>query len=187
MAMRASRYYTAEMVRQLWDPTRHWPRYETVHGELLVTSAPRMWHQELVKRLLFALHTYFLGEREVGCAFTSPSDISWGLEDTLVQPDVFVISLEEARTLEWARVRGLLLAVEVLSPSSRRADLLVKRRVYQEQGTPLYWIVDGDARSVEVWTPDAHRSRCEREALVWQPAGAVQPFTLPLAELFGPM
>ena len=50
---------------------------------------------------------------------TSPADISWG-PDVLVQPDVFVVAPDEARTLTWSRVRTLLLVAEVLSPSTAR-------------------------------------------------------------------
>src|SRR5687768_369778 len=34
MGMAAPLYHTAEMVRSLIEETHHWPRYETVHGEL---------------------------------------------------------------------------------------------------------------------------------------------------------
>ena len=56
--------------------------------------------------------------------------------DTLVQPDLFVVPLGEARTLDWSQMRTLLLAVEVLSPSTARADRFTKRRLYQEVGIP---------------------------------------------------
>jgi Uma2 family endonuclease len=48
---------------------------------------------------------------------------------------------------------------------------------------PVYWMVDGEARQVEVWTPEDAVPRIERDQLVWQPEGAV-PFTLSLQELF---
>ena len=47
MGMVAPVYYTADMVRALPDDGK---RYETVHGELLVTPAPRAWHQEVLQR-----------------------------------------------------------------------------------------------------------------------------------------
>jgi Uma2 family endonuclease len=186
MSMAATREYTAEMVRELND--RHdwrWPRYETVDGELLVTPAPRKWHQEVVDRLAFALRLYLRHER-VGHPFTSPADISWGVKK-LVQPDVFVVPLEEARKDEWTEVRHLLLAVEVLSPGSARADRVVKRRLYQREGVPLYWMVDADAHTVDIWTPEATSSHTEHEMLVWHPADASAAFMLPLAELFQPI
>ena len=71
----------------------------------------------------------------------------------LVQPDVFVVVPDEARTLTWSSVRSLLLVAEVLSPSTARSDRTLKRLRYREAGVPLYWVVDGDGRSVEVWTP----------------------------------
>ena len=182
MGMAAPVYYTAEMVRQLPDDGR---RRETVRGELLVTPAPRPWHQEVAARLHVALRGYCVAQG-VGHVFSAPADISWG-PDILVQPDVFVVPLAEARTLEWAAMRSLLLAVEVLSPSSTRADRFTKRRLYQEVGVPLYWMVDADARVVEVWTPDATFPAFERERLAWHPAGATEPLVVSCAELFRPV
>lgn len=52
---------------------------------------------------------------------------------------------------------------------------------------PLYWVVDADARVVEVWTPDDRFPAVERERLVWQPVGGSTPFTLELADLFRPI
>jgi Uma2 family endonuclease len=175
-------YWTADMARRLPDDGN---RYEVVYGELLVTPSPRLWHQELVRRLLVALANY-LQAHPVGLVFASPADISWG-EDVLVQPDVFVVPVEQARTLEWSAVRDLLLVAEVLSPSTPRHDRFTKRRRYQEARVPLYWIVDGEAREVEVWTPEDIFPRVERERLVWRPEGAGDPFTLLLEELFRPI
>jgi Uma2 family endonuclease len=176
-------YWTADMVRALPDDGN---RYEVVHGELLVTPSPRLPHQLVVTRLATALSN-FLRQVPAGVALVSPADISWGRRDVLVQPDVFVVTREEARTGEWDRMRHLLLVVEVLSASTARADRFVKRRRYQEAGVPLYWIVDAEQRQVEVWTPEAEFPRIERTALVWHPAGAATPFRLDLGELFRPV
>jgi Uma2 family endonuclease len=160
-------------------------RYETVHGELLVTPAPRVWHQEIVSRLWESLRTY-LRSNPVGHAMMSPADNSWA-PDTLVQPDVFVADLAEVRTLDWDNVKRLLLAVEVLSPSSIRADRFTKRRLYQEVGVPAYWVVDGDRYEVEVWTPDGMFPATAREHVSWLPEGAAEEFVLELGELFRPI
>ena len=185
MGMAAPLYHTAEMVRALIDETRHWPRYETVHGELLVTPAPRMWHQEVVGRVYTAVRDY-LARQPVGHVFASPSDISWG-PDTLVQPDVFVVPTAEARTLTWSKVTTLHLAIEVLSPSSIRADRFTKRHLYQEVGVPVYWVIDAENRSAEVWTQVDLFPRAEKECLIWMPNGATEPFELPVEELFRPI
>jgi Uma2 family endonuclease len=135
--------------------------------------------------LSFALEGY-LRRQPVGVALTSPADISWG-PDVLVQPDVFVAAAHEARTLAWSEVRTLLLVAEVLSPSTAWGDRFLKRLRYRDADVPLYWVVDGDERSVEVWTPSDDFPAVERERLVWGAPGAGEPFTLALEELFRPL
>ena len=183
MGMAAPLYYTAAMVRALPDDGN---RYEVVHGELLVTPAPRPWHQIVLKRLYNVLEAY-LQREPVGELLFSPADISWGEEDVLVQPDLFVVPRAELRSLEWARLRTLLLVAEVLSPGSLRGDRFTKRVEYQRRGVPLYWVVDGDEQLVECWTPTARLPTIERKRLRWFPAEARVGFDLELAELFGPL
>lgn len=179
MGMAAPIYYTADMARSLPEDGN---RYEVVYGELLVTPAPRMWHEIVQHRLIFALKAY-LQRHSVGEVLGPLGDISWG-PDVLLSPDVFVVPVEQARTLEWSQVRDLLLVAEILSPSSARHDRFIKRRRYQEAGVPLYWIVDGEERRVEVWTPASSFPVFETSCLFWQPADAGEPFTLPLDHLF---
>ena len=100
---------------------------------------------------------------------------------------MFVVELEQARTLEWAQMTTLLLTVAVLSPGTARFDRFTKRRLYQEVGVPLYWIVDPDDKAVEVWTPGTQFPSIERERVVWKPEGAAEAFALNLGELFRPI
>jgi Uma2 family endonuclease len=183
MGMAVPIYWTADMVRALPDDGK---QYETVYGELLVSPAPRAWHEEIVGRLYEHVRAYVRSEQLELHVFGSRSDISWG-DDTLVQPDVFVVPLAEARTLRWSAMTSLLLAVEVLSPSSVRADRFTKRRLYQEVGIPRYWIVDADADQVEVWTPEVRFPTVERERLVWAPDRARETCEVPLGDLFRPL
>ena len=184
MGMAAPVYYSAEMVRALPDDGN---RYETVHGELLVTPAPTLSHQEMVGRLHRALSDYLECHAGIGGhVMMSPADISWA-PDVLVQPDLFVVMLEEARTGDWSGIRTLLLAVEILSPSTARRDRFTKRRLYQEAGVAAYWVVNADERAVEVWTPSAQFPRVVTDVLVWDPAGAPEPLMLSLEKLFRPL
>ncbi|MGH7511924.1 MAG: Uma2 family endonuclease [Gemmatimonadales bacterium] len=176
-------YYTADMVRAMPDDGN---RYEVVYGELLVTPAPRLWHQVIVQRLTLALGNYVERRPVGGVVLSSPADISWG-PDVLVQPDVFVVVPDEARMLTWSHVQTLLLVAEVLSLSTARGDRFLKRLRYRDAGVPLYWVVDGDERSVEVWTPADDFPAVQRERLVWHPVGTREPFTLDLEELFRPV
>ena len=182
MGMAAPLYYSAEMVRALPEDGN---RYETVFGELLVTPAPRAWHQEIAARIFVALRRY-VGSLACGHLFQSPADISWG-PDVLVQPDLFVVDLEQARSMDWSQMKNLLLTIEVLSPTTARYDRFTKRRLYQEVGIPFYWILDPDQRAVEIWTPQSQFPKVERERVKWKPDGAEEEFVLNLKELFKPL
>lgn len=156
-------------------------RYELVDGELLVTPAPGMPHQMVVGALYTALDRY-LRNNPQALVLLSPADVSWDREK-LVQPDLFVIpATEVSRT--WKSVRTLLLAVEVVSPSSARGDRLVKRRLYQQQGVATYWIVDPDARLVEVWHPGDERPEIVTDVLRWRLTPDAGELAVPLREVF---
>src|SRR2546428_9528439 len=144
--------WTAAMVRALPDDNY---RYEVIAGELVVTPAPSATHQRAVTGLLVRLANYLQHEKWAE-VLASPADISFHA-DMLVQPDLFVLPLTpgEGRVLGWSQIRTLLLAVEVLSPSTARADRQVKRRLYQQERVGEYWIVDVDARIVEGWRAPA--------------------------------
>ena len=172
--------WTAEMVRTLPDDGN---RYEVVDGALLVTPAPNPRHQRVVGRIQFALARY-LEPLPLGELLASPADISTRA-DRLVQPDLFVVPGTIGRIERWSEVTHLLLAVEVLSPSSARADRGVKRRYYAELADE-YWIVDLDARLIERWRPGDDRPEIITERLSWRPSPdpATPPFVLELAILF---
>ncbi len=166
------------------DESRAWPRYELVDGELLVTPSPRVAHQRAVFAFARALHDY-VSTHSLGEVLVSPADLE--LEPgTVVQPDVFVVPAGDGgRARSWRDVRALLLAIEVISPGSARADRVRKRRLYQRTGVPEYWAVDLDARTVERWRPEDERPEIVDGRLEWAPAGAGQAMVVDLERMFG--
>ena len=175
--------WTAEEVRALMDEARPSPRYELIDGELLVTPSPSPLHQRAVQRLARRLEDY-IDYHRLGEVLISPADLELEPE-SIVQPDVFVVPPGSEPLLKsWRAVRSLLLAVEVLSPSSARYDRVKKRRFFQRVGTPEYWVVDVDARAVERWRPGDERAELLDERLEWHPVGAGEPFTLDLVAFF---
>ncbi len=84
----------------------------------------------------------------------------------------------------WNVGAPLLLVVEVLSPSTARADRTTKRQRFQRAGVPAYWIVDIDARTVERWRPDDERPEVLSESLSWGPTPESVPMTIHLPALF---
>jgi len=158
------------------------PRYELVDGELLVTPSPGGHHVVAVDELHAALRAYLL-EAGVGWAFASQCDVELEPE-TIVCPDVFVLSPEEAKRFRVEMpVRSLMLAAEVISPGSARGDRGGKRKLYQRH-VPVYWIADVDAALFEQWLPGDDRPEILRERIEWHPTGASFPFVMDLAAYF---
>ena len=78
----------------------------------------------------------------------SPFDVVQG-EDTSIQPDLLVAQRSAIGSVS---LRGApLLAVEVLSPSTRSIDLVLKRDRLERSGCPSYWVLDPVARRLLAW------------------------------------
>lgn len=120
-------------------------RYELVDGTLIVTPAPSWRHQRAVARLLRTLMDAAPDGLE---ALAAPFDVRLA-DDTVLQPDVLVCRVSDLtqRNLPVSP----LLAVEVLSPSTRLIDLNLKRARYEAAGCQAYWVVDPDAPSITAW------------------------------------
>lgn len=120
-------------------------RYELLDGALIVTPAPIPRHQRVVGRLYITLTAAAPAGTEV---FVAPLDVVLA-DDTVLQPDVLVARASELT--ERALMGAPLLAVEVLSPSTRRIDLLLKRDRYEAAGCAAYWVVDPDEPALSAW------------------------------------
>jgi Uma2 family endonuclease len=159
-------------------------RYEVVCGELLVTPAPGGRHQPIVTRLLAVLLPYLDAHGLGDQLLTPPADITLSA-DTLVQPDMLVADTAEfLRSGAWTDVTRLFVVVEVTSPSTARADRALKRPAYQQHRVPEYWIVDGDQRHVEVWTPGAHAPCIAHDRLIWRHPAIEDECSIDLVRLF---
>jgi Uma2 family endonuclease len=152
---------------------------EFIGGEILMSPSPRTWHQELVSRVYRAL-SEFARPRKLGRAFQSPLDVYLPGGD-VVQPDVLFVSTARLSIVgDW--IRGAPdLVVEVLSPETRRRDLRVKPGIYAGSGVAEYWIVDPEARSVELRHATGRHLFAAAPVLVSE---LLPGFELPLAALF---
>lgn len=174
------RRWTVADLQQLPDDGR---RYEVIDGELYVTPAPALKHQAAVGEL-YRLVAEYLDRHRVGYAFMAPADVTFS-ERRGVQPDLLVMPLLNRRRPErFEDVGHLHLAVEVLSPTTARADRVAKRTVYREEGVDEYWIVDLDARTIERSTPADPRVEVIADRLSWSPPGAGEPLVIDVAEYF---
>jgi Uma2 family endonuclease len=158
-------------------------RYEIIDGELFVTPAPTWRHQEAVGGMYLLLRDYLRRER-VGHAFVAPADVIFS-QHRAVQPDVFVVPLVDGRRPEsFDVVKRLLLAIEVLSPTTARADRVAKRTLFRDEGVGEYWMVDLDSRTIERSTPSETRPELLVDRLIWSPHEASMPLHIDLSVYF---
>ncbi len=131
--------YTIEDYLKLPDGER----FELIDGVLYDMGAPTLNHQNVAGKLYIEFSLYVRKNKGPCKVYIAPVDVHVDPFDdkTMVQPDVMVICKKEKLTIE--RVEGAPdLVVEVLSPSSRKRDKLLKYQKYKEAGVREYWIVD---------------------------------------------
>jgi Uma2 family endonuclease len=160
-------------------------RYEIIDGKLYVTPAPAMRHQIVVNRLHYLLSRHLEG-KGLGFAFAAPTAVILG-PHRQVQPDLLFISRERTKLVTPKEVDGAPdLAVEIVSPSSKKTDRVVKSAAYADSGISWYWIVDPDERTLEEYQLEKGQYRLLRK---WEEPDVFEPtlfpgLTLPLEGLF---
>jgi len=124
-------------------------RYELVRGEVHVTPAPATRHQFTVQNLAGSLGPHVI-KNNLGEVLTAPLDVRLG-EDTVFEPDLIFISNARAGIIQEDWIAGAPdLVVEVLSPSTAGYDRATKLPMYAESGVSEFWIIDSQAKTVEV-------------------------------------
>ena len=127
-------------------------RCELINGGIYDMASPGAAHQGMCLRL-GALFLRYVDDHDGDCrVFTAPFDVipDPADESTVVQPDVMIIC--DPSKMKNGYCEGAPdLVVEVLSPSTRRRDLITKHAKYAEAGVREYWIVDIDAQTVVVY------------------------------------
>jgi len=142
-----ARWTYAEFARL---PSEGSARYEVVDGNLAVTPAPTPRHQIVVTELARVLAN-FVRPRRLGHVLVGPVDVLFG-EGDYFEPDLVFVSADRSSIMSARGIEGAPdLIVEVTSPSSAHRDHGIKLERYRHFGVPEYWIVDVDARTVEVW------------------------------------
>lgn len=163
-------------------------RYEILDGELAVTPAPRPRHQRLSQRLETILIAR-LQDTGLGEVFHAPVDVVLTDHD-IVEPDILFIRRDRLHIVGELRIEGAPdLIVEILSPSTRRRDVLVKPALYARCGVPHCWIVDGDIDRLERYELDPGPPASYRLVAADSAPAVVEPegfaeLRVDLAELF---
>ena len=126
-------------------------RVELIDGVFYDMAAPSYLHQAILIQLL-RLFSDCAEQHDMPCeVFIAPCDVRLDKDNyTMVQPDLLVICGKQDY-LHMKRLEGAPdLAVEILSPSSRSKDMILKLYKYEKAGVREYWIVDPEQRTVTV-------------------------------------
>jgi len=131
-----------------------WPddgsHQELINGVHYVTPSPKLTHQELVGRLHLAIGNFLTTRRHLGRLFVARLDVVLSDYD-VVEPDLLFVAGDQQSILTKANVQGApALVIEILSPSTRRRDGGIKRKLYEERGVREYWLVDPKKYQISV-------------------------------------
>jgi Uma2 family endonuclease len=155
-------------------------RYEVLDGVLLVTPAPGAPHQRFAYNLGAALYAYCKQHR-IGHG-AAPAALREG--DSELQPDIAVyFDAGLPFNASWDEYPTPGLVVEILSPSTRRRDIGIKRAAYLRWAVPEYWMVDVERRAITVVRP-GRADETVTDTLRWQPLSDVPALVLEISALF---
>ncbi len=135
-----------DFVRMPEDRLRH----EILDGVHVVTPAPGGRHQDAASLLYWYIQQH-LFQHDLGRVRLAPFDVRLSKHDVL-EPDLLFVSSARLANLKDSYLLGAPdLAVEVLSPASRRRDLGKKRARYELFGVGEYWVLDPIPRTALVF------------------------------------
>ena len=110
-------------------------RAELIHGQLYAMEPPGFLHQKLVMEISAAIHR-FIKEKHGNCE---------------VIPAPFAVNFDKEKITERGCVGAPDLIIEVVSPSTRKADYCTKYMLYAESGVKEYWIVDPKRQTTMIY------------------------------------
>src|SRR3569833_1681657 len=164
---------TIEQLYESLDLPGH--RVELLEGRIVVSPAPI--------KLLFRFVTWLRDAHQGICAERGWDRLTHGTVEfpatsERIQPDLFICPADESTDGEWLiPAKSVLMAVEVVSPSSRRDDYEVKRVGCARSGVPLYVIVDPRESLITMFSGPSRRGYLRSEALaVGDKLGRPEPF-----------
>lgn len=126
-------------------------RYELIGGELFMVPSPTEYHQRISLNLAFVL-AKFVREKGLGSVYYAPLDVVLSPDD-VVQPDILFISRERQGIITEKYIRAAPdLVIEIMSQASKERDTVLKKKLYAKYGVRELWLVDPEAKSIEVLT-----------------------------------
>ena len=150
-----------EREKYSWADYLSWPeseRWELIRGEAYSMSpAPSRTHQAICGEMYAQIRAFLKGHE---CQlFFAPFDVKLSEAEnddapTVVQPDI-VLCCDRNKISERGITGSPDLVVEVVSPASGIMDRKVKYDLYEASGVAEYWLVDPEAKVLEIYRRDA--------------------------------
>jgi len=145
-------FKTAKLMKTL-EPTIHYnpDLTQIINGEEVMSPSPKMPHQSASIELVLLLANH-VKQNKLGRVFAAPFDVILEQDFNHLQPDIFFVS-NAYRDIMQDWIRGVPdLVIEIVSPSSKKLDTIVKKGVYESYGVPECWIVFPDKVRIEIYT-----------------------------------
>ena len=136
---------------QIIDEAKLYPSFEIIGGEKIMAPSASSYHNEIMGDLFTDLKLYV---RKNHCGFVFTDNVDVHLPDgNIFKPDLSVITSANASIIEWNRaIFGVPdMVVEILSKSTMKNDLTVKKNIYEQNGVKEYWIVNPFMEIVDVY------------------------------------
>lgn len=139
------------MATEIINERLMYPSYEIIGGEKIMAPAPNITHGSLIGRLYSILLNY-LESTDKGYVFGENTDVHFP-DGSLFKPDLSVVLTANESIIDWrGDIHGVPdMVVEVLSRSTKKRDLTVKKDIYEANGVHEYWIVDPYMKAVSVY------------------------------------
>ena len=125
--------------------------YEIIEGEKFMSPSVPLNHSGIIFRLGMLIGNYVIANK---CGYVFPDDVDVHLPDgNLFKPDLVVVKKENEGILNWhGAIYGVPdMVVEVLSRSTRKKDLTIKKDIYESNGVKEYWVIDPWVKAVDVY------------------------------------
>lgn len=139
------------MATEVFNERLLYPSYEIIGGKKFMAPAPNPTHGRVIGRLYMLIDNY-LEENESGYVFSDNTDVRFP-NGTLLKPDLCVVLEKNSAIIDWlSGIYGVPdMVVEVLSKSTRKNDLTIKKDIYEAQGVREYWIIDPYMKAISVY------------------------------------
>jgi Uma2 family endonuclease len=176
--------WTYEEFLKLPDVER--TRYEIIAGDLYVTRTPPLLHQEVLGSFLLEMYGWAINQHRLGRLLPSPLNVLSAVSDFIV-PDLAFVRGDRRAIITRQAIEGVPdLIVECVAPETAERDRGLKRDRYARFGVPEYWLVDAEARVIEIYRHDGRwypPPEVVRDRWTWQPISGGPVLRLSLPEL----